>query len=165
MESAAQAAERATEDRAIVGLLFHAGLRRSEVAALEARDVSATAGGAIVQVRKSKANQDGSAADVRFVKNGYAKALLTLAAAADAPSAKVIGGNGQTVGRRFAQAAKAAGYSATAHSGRVTLASELTRRGASTTETQLAGGWATPRMVAHYAAGARAERGAVNRLL
>ena len=53
----------------------------------------------------------------------------------------------------------------TAHSGRVGLASELTARGASTTEVMLAGNWRTARMVAHYSAGATAERGAVKKYL
>ena len=53
----------------------------------------------------------------------------------------------------------------TAHSGRVGLASELTARGASTTEVMLAGNWKTARMVAHYSAGAAAERGAVAKYL
>lgn len=53
----------------------------------------------------------------------------------------------------------------TAHSGRMGLASELTARGASTTEVMLAGAWKTARMVAHYSAGANAERGAVARYL
>ena len=52
-----------------------------------------------------------------------------------------------------------------AHSGRVGLASELTARGASTTEVMLAGNWKTARMVAHYSAGATAERGAVRKYL
>ena len=52
----------------------------------------------------------------------------------------------------------------TAHSGRVGLASELTARGASTTEVMLAGNWKTARMVAHYSAGATAERGAVQKV-
>ena len=64
-------------------------------------------------------------------------------------------------------AGRAAGIEArvTAHSGRVGLASELTARGASTTEVMLAGNWKTARMVAHYSAGATAERGAVARYL
>ena len=64
-------------------------------------------------------------------------------------------------------AAKAAGLErrVTAHSGRVGLASELTIRGASTTVVMLAGNWKTSRMVAHYSAGATAERGAVARYL
>ena len=37
----------------------------------------------------------------------------------------------------------------------------LTARGASTTAVMLAGNWKTARMVAHYSAGATAERGAV----
>ena len=45
------------------------------------------------------------------------------------------------------------------------LASELTSRGASTTDVMLAGNWKTSRMVAHYSAGATAERGAVARYL
>ena len=63
-------------------------------------------------------------------------------------------------------AARAAGVEpVTAHSGRVGLASELTSRGASTTDVMLAGNWKTSRMVAHYSAGATAERGAVARYL
>ena len=66
----------------------------------------ATAAGAILlTVRRSKTNQEGTAADVRYLKNAAAAA----AAAAGLP------------GRL------------TAHSGRVGLASELTARGASTT--------------------------------
>ena len=65
--------------------------------------------------------------------------------------------------RRFGEAGIAGRI--TAHSGRIGLASELTRRRASTTETMLAGGWKTARMVAHYAAGATAERGAVAKYL
>ena len=69
--------------------------------------------------------------------------------------------------RRLQAAAVAAGveHRLTGHSGRVGLASELTARGASTADTMLAGGWKTSRMVAHYAAGATAERGAVARYL
>ena len=69
--------------------------------------------------------------------------------------------------RRVTAAAHAAGIEArlTAHSGRVGLASELTARGASTTEVMLAGNWRTARMVAHYSAGATAERGAVAKYL
>ena len=64
-------------------------------------------------------------------------------------------------------AAKSAGIKGriTGHSGRVGLASELTARGASTTETMLAGGWKTARMVAHYSAVATAEQGAVAKYL
>ena len=118
------------------------GLRRSEVSALEWRDVSDArdGDGVLLTVRTSKTNQEGDAADVRYLKNGPANAIRTL---------------------------RAAGIEArvTAHSGRVGLASELTARGASTTEVMLAGNWKTARMVAHYSAGATAERGAVRKYL
>ena len=67
--------------------------------------------------------------------------------------------------RRRADRAGARHVPSSAHSGRVGLASELTSRGASTTDVTLAGNWKTSRMVAHYSAGATAERGAVARYL
>ena len=160
METAETAAERAQIDRAIAGVLFHAGLRRSEAAELRWGDVEPAAsipGALTIRVRTSKTNRDGEATDVRLAKNGVAAALTALV---------FRGLNGQSIGRRFAAAANAAGVEGvTAHSGRVGLASELTAAGASTTETMLAGGWKTARMVAHYSAGASAERGAVAKYL
>ena len=66
-----------------------------------------------------------------------------LRAAPGDATAPVLGGvNGQSIARRIAAGATAAGIARiTGHSGRVGLASELTARGASTTETMLAGGW------------------------
>ncbi len=52
-----------------------------------------------------------------------------------------------------------------AHRFRVGLANELTARGASTTETMLTGRLSTAWMVAHYSAGATAERRAVGKYL
>ena len=71
------------------------------------------------------------------------------------------------MGLRFTAAAQAAGLErrVTTHSGRVGLASELTARGASTTDGMLAGNWKSSRMVAHYSAGTTAERAAVARYL
>ena len=70
VESETAAAERGAVDKAIVGLLFQGGLRRSEAAALRWADVQeATDGhGVLVYVRRSKTDQDGTAADVRYVK-------------------------------------------------------------------------------------------------
>ncbi len=119
----------------IAGLLFMAGMRRSEVSALRWADV--------------------------------ARALQTLqAAASPSPEDQVVPLSPQMVGLRFQAAALAAGVEpVTAHSGRVGLASELTKRGASTTDVMLAGNWKTSRMVAHYSTGATAERGAVAQYL
>ena len=173
VESPTTAHRRGRLDAVIAGLLFMGGLRRSEVSALEWRDVSDArdGDGVLLTVRTSKTNQEGDAADVRYLKNGAAKAIRTLraaAAAADAaPTDRVIGLSPLQIQRRFTAAARAAGIEArvTAHSGRVGLASELTARGASTTEVMLAGNWKTSRMVAHYSAGATAERGAVAKYL
>ena len=144
-------------DAAIAGVLFQAGLRRSEAAALEWRDVAPASipGAVTITVRQSKTNRDGSETDIRLVKNGAAAALSAIRPDGVEPTAKVFGGlTGQSKGRRFTRAAEAAGVEGvTAHGGRVGLASALTEAGASTTETMLAGGWKTARMVSHYSAG------------
>ena len=178
MESDTAAADRGAVDKAIVAVLFQGGLRRSEAAALRWADVqdAADGRGIVVYVRRSKTDQDGTAADVRYLKNGCAAAIrqlrdrLTVRRSGLRPTATapVLGGlNGQSIARRLTAAATAAGIDGriTGHSGRVGLASELTARGASTTETMLAGGWKTARMVAHYSAAATAEQGAVAKYL
>ena len=159
---------RGRTDAVIAGLLFMGGLRRAEVSALEWRDVAdaSDGDGVLITVRTSKTNQEGDTADVRYLKNGAAKAIRADRPDA-APTDRVVGLSPLQIQRRFTAAARAAGIEAhlTAHSGRVGLASELTARGASTTETMLAGNWKTSRMVAHYSAGATAERGAVRKYL
>ena len=170
LESPATAARRGALDKALAAVLFQGGLRRSEAATLEWRDITpaATEDAMLVTVRRSKTDQEGTATDVRYLKDGAAAAVLALRPTEVGPTARVFGGlTPRSLGRRFAAAAKAAGIDArlTAHSGRVGLASELTARGASTTDVMRAGAWKTARMVAHYAAGARAERGAVARFL
>ena len=169
-ESARIAARRAALDKALAAVLFQGALRRSEAAALEWRDIApaTTAGAILLTVRRSKTDQEGTAADVRYLKDAAAKAVRALQPADVDPTARVFGGlTPQQLGRRFTAAAKAAGIAArlTAHSGRVGLASELTARGASTAAVMRAGAWKTARMVAHYSAGADAERGAVARYL
>ena len=170
VESDQVALERGRVDAVIAGLLFMAGMRRSEVSALRWADVvdSTDGDGMPVTVRRSKTNQEGEVNDVRFVKGGVARALWTLRAATSPdPGDRVVPLSAQMIGLRFTAAAQAAGVESrvTAHSGRVGLASELTSRGASTTDVMLAGNWKTSRMVAHYSAGATAERGAVARYL
>ena len=170
LESEEVARERGCLDAVIAGLLFMAGMRRSEVSALRWADVveSTDADGMLVTVRRSKTNQEGETNDVRFVKDGVARVLRTLrGATSPEPGERVVPLSAQMIGLRFTTAAQAAGVESrvTAHSGRVGLASELTSRGASTTDVMLAGNWKTSRMVAHYSAGATAERGAVARYL
>ena len=146
-----------------------AGERTARVLALRWADVAdaADGDGVLVTVRRSKTNQEGETTDVRFVKGDVARAIRTLrAAATPGPTDRDAPLSPKMVGLRFQAAARAAGVErVTAHSGRVGLASELTSRGASTTDVMLAGNWKTSRMVAHYSAGATAERGAVARYL
>ena len=82
IESEEVALERGRLDAVIAGLLFMAGMRRSEVSALRWSDVvDATEGdGVLVTVRRSKTNQEGETKDVRFVKDGVARAIRTLQA-------------------------------------------------------------------------------------
>ncbi len=90
--------------------------------------------------------------DVRFMKDGVLRAIRTLRAfTSPEPGDGVVPLSAQMIGLRFTVAAEAAGIErrVTAHSGRVGLASELTSRGASTTDLMLAGNWKTSRMVAH----------------
>ena len=170
VESDEVALKRGRLDAVIAGLLFMAVLRRSEVSALRWADVAPAAAGdgVLVTVRRCKTNPEGETRDVRFVKGAVAGALRTLrAAASPGPEDRVVPLSPQMVGLRFQAAARAAGVEArvTAHSARVGLASELTQRGASTTDVMLAGNWKTSRMVAHYSSGATAERGAVAQYL
>ena len=165
MESPDVATRRGSEDAALVGLAFQAGLRRSEIAALAWADVGPAAipGAVLIHVRASKTDPAGDRTDIRMAKNGTVAALDAIRNGAD-DSASVFGLTPGQINRRI-QAAAAGIGGISAHSCRVGLASELTARGASTTETMLAGGWATARMVAHYSAGAKAERGAVAKYL
>ena len=114
-----------------------AGMRRREVSALRwAHVVDSTDGdGILITVRRSKTSQEGEVNDVRFVKDGVARALSGHCAPprVRSPGDRVVPLSAQMVGLRFTAAAHAAGIESrvTAHSGRVGLASELTSRGAS----------------------------------
>ena len=77
VESDQVAIERGRLHAVIAGLLFMAGMRRSEVSALRWADVvdSTDGDGVLVTVRRSKTNQEGEEVnDVRFVKDGVARA-------------------------------------------------------------------------------------------
>ena len=79
----------------------------------------------------------------------------------------VIGLAVHQINRRFAAACAAAGLEGrrTSHSGRVGLAVELTARGASTHDVQIASGWKDAGMVARYAASVSTRDGAVSRFM
>ena len=112
VESDQIALERGRLDAVIAGLLFMAGMRRSEVSALRWADVvDATDGdGTLVTVRRSKTNQEGEVNDVRFVKDGVVRALRTLrAATSPEPGDRVVPLSAQMIGLRFTAAAATAG--------------------------------------------------------
>ena len=172
VEGAATTARRARLDACIVALLFCAGMRRSEVAALRWADVAGADGGGNVRVRVrcSKTNQRAERPDYRLLVNGFARSLEAARAAAAEdggapdPAAHVVPLSPRQIARRLASLGERAGVPGlSGHSGRVGLAVELVRRGASTTSVQDAGGWRSPAMVARYAAQVRAEDGAVAR--
>ena len=167
-ESRQTAERRGADDAAIAALLFQSGLRRSEVAALTWGQIqpARTPDTVLVYLRGTKTDPTGNAADVRCLKNAGARAVLAIRPENPESQARLFRLNPQSIGRRISAAAKAAGIEGiTGHSGRVGLACELTYRGASMQEVMLAGGWRSPAMVAHYAAGAAAEKGAVAKYL
>ena len=109
VESEEVALERGRLDAVIAGLLFMAGMRRSEVSALRWADVvdSTDGDGVLVTVRRSKTNQEGEVNDVRFVKDGVARALRTLrAATSPEPGDRVVPLSAQMIGLRFTAAAR-----------------------------------------------------------
>lgn len=171
-ESVHGARRRGLVDGAIVALAFMAGLRRSEIAELEWRDLTPGEDEhLVVKVRHSKTDQEGKTEDYRLLKGDCATALHVLRQermeqGVVEETDKVIGLNGQNINRRIQAACRAAGLKAeklTSHSGRIGLASELTRLGAEITETALAGGWKSTAMVIHYSRKAKAEQGAVSK--
>ena len=122
----------------------------------------------VVTVRRSKTNPAGDRADVRRLVGGCAAAVRRLhTAMSTSPTEAVIGLAVHQINRRFAAACAAAGLEGrrTSHSGRVGLAVELTARGASTHDVQLAGGWKDAGMVARYAASVSTRDGAVSRFM
>ena len=107
VESDQVAAERGRLDAVIAGLLFMAGMRRSEVSALRWADVveSTDGDGMLVTVRRSKTNQEGETNDVRFVKGGVACALRALRAATSPESGdRAVPLSAQMIGLRFTAA-------------------------------------------------------------
>ena len=96
---------------------------------------------------------------------GFAAAVDALRSACERDDGEhVVPLSGRQVNRRLKALAGLAGLAGvSSHSGRRGPASELVRRGASTTAIQQAGGWQSPQMVARYASAVAIEDGAVAR--
>ena len=163
--------KRAAVDKAIVALLFCAGLRRSETSSVIWSDVDEAErppGALRIRVRASKTNPDGSREDHRLLVGPFAQAIRNLQTAKPhhSPTDRLVPLTGAQISRRLAALGRHAGvHGLSGHSGRHGLATELIRRGASTTAVQAAGGWRRPDMVAKYASQVDIEDGAVARYL
>ena len=163
--------KRAALDKAIIALLFCAGLRRSEASSVTWNDVDTAErppGALRIAVRASKTNPDGSREDHRLLVGPFAQAIHHLQAAQPRrePADRIVPLTGAQISRRLAALGRHAGVTGlSGHSGRHGLATELIRRGASTTAVQAAGGWKRPDMVARYASRVSIEDGAVARFL
>ena len=166
-ESPERARGRGLADSALCAVLFYAGLRRSEAAALAWGDIEASADGTgLLAVRRSKTDPEAEGS-VRYLPRAAMEALAAIRPGDAGPDDPVFGLSGRQVGRRVAAAALGAGLGEgfSGHSGRVGLAAELSRAGASTHEIAAAGGWQSAGMVIRYTRRETAKRGAVARYL
>ena len=106
------ALERGRIDAVIAGLLFMAGMRRSEVSLLRWADIvdSIDGDGMLVTVRRSKTNQGGRGERLRYVKDGVARVVRMLRTVTiPEPGNRVVPLSAQMLGLRFTAAAQAAG--------------------------------------------------------
>ena len=142
---------------ALVSIASEAGLRISELAALEwesvAYDETDSSGGGLVSIRKSKTDQGGDGAVVAVTGQAMQDLDRLARLRGDRnPKAKVFDLSDRQISRRISAAAKAAGlgdgYSG--HSGRVGMAQRMTRNQAPIAAVMRQGRWTTTRMVAHY---------------
>ena len=166
-ESPRKARERGRADIALCSVLLFAGLRRSEAAALGWGDVEASADGSgLLWVRRLKTDPEAEGS-ARYLPREAMRALGAIRPEGAGPEDPVFGLSGRQVGRRVAAAARAAGLGSgfSGHSGRVGLAAELSRAGASTHEIAAAAGWKSAGMVIRYTRRETARRGAVAKYL
>ena len=167
IESREKARERGRADIALCSVLLLAGLRRSEAAALAWGDIEASADGSgLLWVRRSKTDPEAEGS-ARYLPRAAMQALAAIRPEGASAEAPVFGLSGRQIGRRVGAAAAGAGLGSgfSGHSGRVGLAAELSRAGASTHEIAAAGGWKSAGMVIRYTRRETAKRGAVARYL
>ena len=165
-ESPGKARARGLADIALCSVLFYAGLRRSEAAALAWGDVEAADGSGLLTVRRSKTDPEAEGS-VRYLPRDAVRSLEAIRPGDAGPEDPVFGLGARQIARRVEAAASAAGLGPgySGHSGRVGLAAELSRAGASTHEIAAAGGWKSAGMVIRYTRKETAKRGAVAKYL
>lgn len=149
----ADACARSARDMAIVSVMADAGLRRSEAAALEWRDVAREADGSgRVTVRRSKTDQEAAGAVVAITPAAMTDLDRLASMRGSDPDSPVFALSDRQIARRIAAAAKAAGLGEgfSGHSGRVGMAQRMTRNGAPAAAVMRQGRWQSPAMVARY---------------
>ena len=150
-ESAASARRRGLVDVVLCTVMADGGLRRSEAAALRWEDVERTGDGSgRLTIRRSKTDVEGEGAVVAITQ----RAMQDLDAIhQDAGAgALVFGLSASQIHRRLKAAAQAAGLGDgfSGHSGRVGMATRMTRLGAPMPVVMRQGRWVSSRMPARY---------------
>ena len=145
LETAAQAAQRARFDLALVAVLSDGGLRRSEAAALTWGDVQRwDDGSGRITVVRSKTDVEAQGAVVAITPAAM-NALSAIRPAGAGGEVKVFGLSESQIARRVKVIAKAAGLadweSFSGHSGRVGMARRMAQNGAPTHEIERQGRW------------------------
>ena len=168
----------ALRDAALVAVMSDALLRASEAVAVQVQDITTEPDGTgRLTVHQSKTDQEGAGAVLYLGAPTLqrVRAWLTQAGIQDGPVFRSVRKGGHTVGlaltarsvsriiQRIAGPLDVTGR-VSSHSFRVGSTQSLVERGATLTETQLAGRWKSARMPAHYARGQLAGRGAMARL-
>ena len=156
------------QDAAIIGLAFYGALRLPGISPMRFKHIhEASAGEPRILAPTSKANQDGSTPDRRYVKDGTSAFLRFLRDAYGAgPATRVTPLTRHSINNCIRKATVQAGVEGiTSHSGRRGIATELARHKATTVQIKQAVSWRTDRIVSYYASAVRAEEGAVAKLL
>ena len=166
-ESPGKARARGLVDVALCSVLFFAGLRRSEAAALEWGNVEPEADGAGCCGCSARRPTRRRRAPRATCPGRRCRPSRRSARREPVRRRPCSGSRGRQIARRVAAAAAAAGLGSgfSGHSGRTGLAAELSRAGASTHEIAAAGGWKSAGMVIRYTRKETARRGAVARYL
>jgi len=151
IEAAAPDTHAGRVDCAIARLLGEGGLRRSEAAALQWRDVEREADGSgRVTVRVAKADQEGAGAVVAVTAAAMGRLDAIRPDDAD-PTAPMLGVGERTVARRIRAAGERAGIEGlSGHSGRVGMAQRMVANGADVAVVMRQGRWTSAGMVARY---------------
>lgn len=152
LETAELADQRGAVDIALTSVLSDAGLRRSEAAALQWRDVERTGASGVIHVRRSKSDQHGAGAAAAITRRTMRALDAIRPSDASADDAPVFGLSASQISRRVSAAAQAAGLGAgySGHSGRVGMAVRMARRGAPDSAIMRQGRWQSGAMVARY---------------